>query len=371
MKPQTRVYDIAVIGGGVIGLSCVLHLLEDNPALKIAVVDAPTKPGIASRAAAGMLAPYGEFKEDGPLFQLCREALAYYAEFLERFELSSEGGPELMDRGILIPSGEIHRDRGDRIIALAERYVPVERLKQRKLQEAEPGLNLEFCPEAYRVPGGIIDPRRLHDRMQAVLESRVDTYHAMADRLDYEGGMLRSMHLSTGEQLHFGSLLVASGAWSEDLGRLLQLELAVTPIKGQIVRVDAPDGTLNHIIHNHDVYLAPRPGAGVLIGATVEDVGFDASLDEELLESLREKACDYLPGLKHFPVAESWCGFRPMLPGEGPLVGWSSQIDNLLLATGHYRNGILLTGITGRMIAEAYARGGEGAGEFEPWRCGV
>lgn len=371
MEPEKKVYDVAVIGGGVIGLSCVLHLLDENPDLKIAVVDAQTKPGVASRAAAGMLAPYGEFKEESPLFQLCREALAYYAEFLERFELSIEGGPLLIDRGVLIPAGEVHRDRGDRIIALAERYVEVERLKARHLQQAEPGLNTSFCPEAYRVPGGIIDPRRLHDRMQAVLASRVHTYHAIAHRLAYEGGILHSMHLSNGEQLHFGTLLLASGAWSAELGNLLDIELAVTPIKGQVIRVDAPDGTLNHIIHNHDLYLAPRPGAGVLIGATVEDVGFDTSIDDELLESLREKACDYLPALKRFPVAESWCGFRPMLPGEGPLIGWSSQIDNLLLATGHYRNGILLTGITGRMIAEAFARGGEGAGEFEPWRCGI
>lgn len=347
--------DLAIIGGGSIGLSAALHLLERHPRLKIVVVDAPTRPGVASRAAAGMLVPFAEFDEESPLFHLCRESLGYYPDFLRRFGLDlGPDAPTMDEAGTLIPATGEDRPRAESIAAMATRYARAEWLEGEALYRIEPALRFGRVDSAVWIPGALIDARRLHEVLHnAAIKAGIVFHHQALLATTEHDRQIRRLQLE-GVDLEPEFVLLATGAWSERLGRLTGLSAPIVPIKGQLARFSAPEGHLRHVIHTHDVYLAQRRGAGVLFGATVEDVGFREGIEGERIAGLRDRALAIAPDLARYSVAESWFGFRPRFPDGNPVIGWSSQLGNVLLATGHYRNGILLTPITGRLIADLF-----------------
>jgi glycine oxidase len=344
--------DLLVVGGGVIGLSCALHIMEDSPQLRVAVLDAPTNPGIASRAAAGMLAPLAEFDEDTPLFRLCMASFGYYPEFLQRY---CPKGPRILETGILIPASGISSARAERFARFASRFCAVERLGIESLEVAEPMLRGGRCREALRLPGGIINPRMLHDALTAEVLRRGGTFVRQRLRaVEFEGDTLTAVLLDDESRVEPRAALLASGAWSHHLGELFGLHLDVVPIKGQVARLAVPDGALRHIVHEHEIYLAPRPGHGIVIGATMENVGFSDTVESEVNLDLHRLAAELAPSLAGVPISESWIGFRPRLGKGEPLIGRAPGRANLLIALGHYRNGILLAPITGHRIAQEW-----------------
>jgi glycine oxidase len=368
-------YDIAVVGGGVIGLSCALHLKQALPEQRVILVDAPTRPGIASQAAAGMLAPFAEFHRPSPLFDLCRQAYAYYPEFLAHYLRGIDQQPELDLSGTLVPSNGRFAERAREIVESASAFCEVKELSGDTLYQEEPLLRGGLVESAFLIDGGVINPIRLHRAMKEaaaragieLLESEV----AAVDR-DDESGEARSLQLRTGEQINFGTLIVASGAWSASLGKLLGLDIDIIPVKGQLGRFALPADRLRHVIHCHHIYLAPRPARGILFGATMEEVGFRPGVDSPTVDFLSRRAEEMIPTFRDMTVVESWYGFRPRFPDGDPAIGWSSRIRNLLVATGHFRNGILLAPITGRIIAEEFVRGPRRTEAFhDPARLGI
>jgi glycine oxidase len=159
------------------------------------------------------------------------------------------------------------------------------------------------------------------------------------------------------EKISADRLLVAAGAWSQQLGKLLQLSFPVEPVKGQLMRVDLPEKTLGCIVHRHEFYIAPRTGQGVIIGATMEEKGFDTELNESVFEEYFEMAAEVLPALSDQKIAEKWAGLRPRPIDGQPILGDVAatlvpESPPLFVATGHFRNGILLTPITGALLAD-------------------
>jgi glycine oxidase len=343
------------MGGGLIGLSCILHLLDACPDLRITLIDAPTNPGIASRAAAGMLAPYAEFEADSPLFRRCRESLEYYPAFLHKF---CQDGPKMNSAGVLIPASGLSQARSERIASFAANYADIQHLGEDDLRKVEPMLVGGECREAIKLPGAIVNPRHLLDALkQAAFRRGVTAVAGVASHVVCDDGSPRhieSVELEDGTHLYPENVLLASGAWSKRLAQIFGVDLPMIPVKGQVARIAAPDGFLRHIIHEHAIYLAPRPGEGIIIGATVEEAGFDDAVSAEVNEELLRAACVYTPSLADYPIVESWTGFRPRLPDGNPVIDWSNEVDNLLLATGHFRNGVLLTPLTGKLIAERF-----------------
>ncbi|MEO8377259.1 MAG: FAD-dependent oxidoreductase [Candidatus Sumerlaeota bacterium] len=335
---------LLVVGGGVIGLGCALQVAAQFPTMRIIISDAPTHPAVASRAAAGMLAPYAEFDADSKLFQLCRESFEYYPEFLRTFELDAK----LIDCGILIPASGEDAAEAEENARLASRYVEVNWLEGTALRDAEPALQ---CRRALHIPGSIINPRHLHDAMIASAKrAGIELVPEKVMRFERDGGRIVAAILQNDDRIVCDYAIIASGAWSKSLGELAGIDLPMIPVKGQIVNVAAPDGFIRHMIHSHEIYLAPREGEGVIIGATMEENNFDESILSDISAQLIDLAAAHVPAIRNFPIAESWCGFRPKLPNGEPLIAW--QGENILIATGHYRNGILLTPITGKIIAE-------------------
>lgn len=334
----------------------------------VAIVDTPNRPGIASRAAAGMLAPYAEFHEESPLFHLCRASLLEYSDFLAHFAPNVR----IDETGVLIPEDEAGRSAG--MVALARKYARAEQLDAAALAREEPALSPAAMAAAWRISGAVIDPRRLYTALrETFLERGGQLLQGSPERIDMRGGAVAAVH--AGGVYTPDLLVLSTGAWSRGIGDLLGLSPPIVPVKGQVGRVAVPDGALRHVIHSTEIYLAPRAGAGILFGATMEYAGFDDTVQDKTIAELKDRAGRFMPRLAGEPVAESWSGFRPCFPDLAPAIGWSSVLSNLLIATGHFRNGILLTPATGRMIAAAVAEGRDDSlardNPFAPGRLGL
>jgi glycine oxidase len=153
-------------------------------------------------------------------------------------------------------------------------------------------------------------------------------------------------------------VLLAAGAWSGPIAASIGLELPVVPVRGQMMAVSNVPALLRHAFHGHQGYLTPRPSGELLVGATVEHVGFERAMTPEGLAHLVNGAIAVLPALKGRPITRTWCGFRPGTPDDMPILGPWPGVEGLYVATGHYRNGIPLAPATAAHLSSAIVDGG-------------
>lgn len=283
-----------VVGGGAIGLSVAWHLL---PHARVTVVDVP-KPGAASPASAGMLAPFAEAKAPGPLLDLGVASLRMWPSF------AAELGVTLHGPGMLrIGANEaiVQWARANGFVAEVTRRAGV----SSSLPEGV------FTPDEKNV-----DPREL----LAMLRPRLRIVHEPVD-----GDVT----------------VIAKGAWTEPWS---------FPVRGQLIALKS--NAIDRTIYAPGVYLIPRNGH-VIVGATEEHVGFE--LGTPSVAELHARAAALVPALRDADVIDAWCGFRPGSKDGLPYIG---RIDErTYIATGHYRNGILLAPITGKLLAEMIVTG--------------
>lgn len=348
-------FDLLVLGGGVIGLACARAVRERHPRLRIAVLDAPAQAMPASLAAAGMLAPWSEFPEPSPLGELCVESLALYGGFLA--ELSRDTGIDvaLEGAGTLVPDVPAESDRIDaKLEAFRRRGVAHRVVEDEALRALEPALS-PSVKRAILLPEAIVNPRRLHAALRADAERRgIEWIEGNALARLQQGSRVAGLLLVDGRRVAFDTLLAATGAWSGAVAALLDLHFDVVPVKGQMLRLGAPDGLLRHVVHLKSVYLAPRAGAGIVVGSTMEEKGFDVQVSAAFVDEYAARAAALVPAVAEARVIERWAGHRPRSADGAPIIGRSHRWDNVLVATGHFRNGILLTPATARMVAAIY-----------------
>jgi glycine/D-amino acid oxidase-like deaminating enzyme len=198
-----------------------------------------------------------------------------------------------------------------------------------------------------------VNPKHLHEALsRAVSALGIKLYQGRILEVFSRGKLLNQLQLDDGRKIDFDILLAATGAWTDDIARLLDLTFSIRPVKGQLARIGTPDGMLRHVLHLKNLYLAPRPGEGLIVGSTMEDIGFDLSINKDIIAHFLEQATELVPGLSRYGIAEAWVGFRPRSADGLPIIGWSDRWENLLIATGHFRNGILLTPLTARIVGE-------------------
>jgi glycine oxidase len=154
--------------------------------------------------------------------------------------------------------------------------------------------------------------------------------------------------------IYAGTTILAAGAWSSELLQPLGLDLKVKPIKGQILLAGGPPDFCRHMILDGESYLIPRADGRILVGSTLEDVGFDKSVILETIGDLALRGARLMPELGKLPMVTSWAGLRPATPDRLPYLG-KGPLDGLIVATGHYRNGILLAPITAEIVADLLA----------------
>ncbi|HWF41471.1 MAG TPA: glycine oxidase ThiO [Acidothermaceae bacterium] len=366
------VRDVVVVGGGVIGLAIAWRAARGG--LAVTVLD-PT-PGMgASHHGAGMLAPvtevhYGE--ED--LLRLNLASAARYPSFVEELEESSGTTVGYRATGTLAVAfdaddkaalDDLHGYQGS--LGLSSQP-----LGSRECRELEPYLSTA-------VRGGLlvdgdhqVDPRRLVAALLvACARAGVDVRHAQARQVRVEGDRVVGV-----DELNAGSVVLAAGCWSAGLGGLPPHALPpVRPVKGQILRlhddVEHPMLARNvrALVRGRPVYLVPRADGEIVLGATSEDKGFDTRLTVEGTGDLLADARELLPRVSEVELVEASVGLRPGSPDNAPMIG-AGALPGLVVATGHYRNGILLAPITADAVADLLTAGSLPGGfdRFDPCR---
>ncbi|WP_432173295.1 glycine oxidase ThiO [Streptomyces sp. Tue6028] len=362
---SSRTPDVLVIGGGIIGLVTAWRAAQRGMAT--AIVD-PEPGGGAAQVAAGMLAAVTELHYgEQTLLGLNLASARRYPDFAA--ELTEATGQELGYRrcGTLA----VALDADDRahlreLHALQRRSgLESEWLSGRECRRLEPML-------APGVRGGLrvdgdhqIDPRRLAGALVTACERADVVFHrTWAERLRVEGGRAVGAVTTDGSQLSAGQVVLAAGSLSGRLAGVPDDVLPpVRPVKGQVLRLTVPkryapflSRTVRAVVRGSQVYLVPRESGELVVGATSEELGWDTTVTAGGVYELLRDAHELVPGITELPLTETRAGLRPGSPDNAPLIG-PTGLDGLLLATGHYRNGVLLTPVTGDAMAHVLTTG--------------
>ena len=335
--------DVLIIGGGAIALAIALQLRQRQLTITVLSRDGSEA---ASLQAAGMLAPGAEAIPPGPLLDLCRRSLHRYPDWARKLEGLTGQEVGYWPSGILAPWYDNHpsdlpADNGSGVWLTGD-----------TARQYQPGLSDQVVGAWWHPEDAHIDNRALTQALQmAAQDAGVDLQEGVTVQgLVPRHGRIEQIQSTNGDY-QADHYVLATGAWSHHL-----LPIPVFPKKGQMAAVQVPSRygdpqPLRRVLYSHEgLYIVPRRNGRIVIGATSEDVGFTPGLTPSGLTHLFQKACRLYPTLRDFPVTETWWGFRPATPDEAPILG-ASPWDNLTLATGHYRNGILLMPITAELVA--------------------
>ncbi|MFL5844611.1 MAG: glycine oxidase ThiO [Solirubrobacteraceae bacterium] len=325
---STAAPDVAVIGGGVIGLSVARAAALRG--MSVTVLDRGPLGGGASRVAAGMLAPVSEADAGEPA--LLRAGLASLRRW-PAFAAELGLGTAYRECGTLVVARDADElEALDRERALREELgLSVTRLRGSEARKLEPGLAPGVRGALDASGDHAVDPRALVEALIAACEQAGVTLRPDEDVTELPAA---------------GHVVLATGAWAG---------APVRPVKGQILRLRDPDGPglLHRVIRHERFYLVPREDGRYILGATMEERGFDVTVTAGGVRELLQEAQMLVPGIDEMVLEEAAAGLRPGTPDNGPLLG--EREDGVVLATGHHRNGILLAPLTGEAIAALLA----------------
>ncbi|WP_329036548.1 glycine oxidase ThiO [Streptomyces sp. NBC_00178] len=357
--------DVLVVGGGVIGLVTAWRAAQRG--LGVTLVD-PEPGGGAARVAAGMLAAVTELHYgEQMLLGLNLASAARYPEFVAELEEASGRRTGFRACGTL----SVALDSDDRahlrdLHALQQRSgLDSEWLSGRECRRLEPML-------APGVRGGLrvdgdhqVDPRRLASALVTACErAGVSFRRSWAERLRVTHGRATGVALRDGSELPADQVVLAGGSLSGRLAGIPEAVLPpVRPVKGQVLRLTVPAAyapflsrTVRAVVRGSHVYLVPRADGELVVGATTEELGWDTTVTAGGVYELLRDAHELVPGITELPLTETRAGLRPASPDNAPLLG-PTALPGLQLATGHHRNGVLLTPVTGEVMAHALTTG--------------
>ena len=333
-----KTWDAIIVGGGIIGLSLSLALRKR--ALRVLVVERGEPGREASYAAAGMLADC-TFETPAALQPLATASAQLYPEFVHELEDESGMRVDLRSEGTIWfpPAEHVHDRPGFRAADL----LPA------PLAELEPALADPGRPALY-LRERSVDPRALVSAaLKAAKHRGVGTSSADAvTTIDLADGHV--IGVSTERTSFLAPMVInCAGAWS---GQLPPYRFPARPVKGQMLAVAAPRrNLLRHVVRAPEVYLVPRSDGRVLIGSTLEEAGYDKRTDADTIHRLHRAAVCLVPELSEARILEDWAGLRPGTPDDLPILG-ATAIPGYYVATGHFRDGILLTPVTAHLMAQ-------------------
>lgn len=347
--------DVIIIGGGVIGCSVALRLADEG--LKVTLVERGRTGREASHAAAGMLAPQSDAAGRTPFFDLCLQSSSIYREFAREVEERSGVDSEYNDGGTLSLAIGGGRDALGWANWQAEAGLAIERLSASDTRSAEPAVTQQASGAVF-IPGDHqVDNRLLMKGLAAAIRrAGVEVIEGAEARcIIVERDRAVGVDVGT-HQYKGGTVLLAAGSWSSRLLDPLDLGIEVIPARGQMVALKGGAPAIRHVIHTSRCYLVPRRDGRVLVGATVEYAGFEKAVTAAGIGSLLSSAVEAVPSLADFHIVETWSGLRPDTPDHLPVIG-PCRIDSLILATGHFRNGILLAPVTADLVKDVIVSG--------------
>lgn len=353
-------YDSIIVGAGIIGLS--IGWRASQLGMSVLVLDRSDPPDGASTVAAGMLAPVTEatFGEDA-LLRLNLESAGRWPGFAE--ELSICTGVQLGGHEPGILHLALDRDQSEALHRLFDYQrslgLNAEWLSSSACRRLEPGLHPSTRGGILAHSDSAVDPRKVVDALRAALKAAGGELRLGDEVAEVAGGSNPEARLATGETIQARTVVVAAGSWSGRLpGIPSYVGKAIRPVKGQILRLRQTASLpvpVTHVLRTEEVYLVPRPGGEVVVGATVEEKGFDPAPTAGGVFELLRAAGELLPGSREMELVEVTAGLRPGTPDNAPLLG--TVAPGVVVATGHYRNGVLLAPVTADGIAGLLAKG--------------
>ena len=354
--------DVIIVGGGVIGCSIAYHLTLAGSSVRL--IERDRLASGASGVAAGMLAPQVEAHYDDPFFDLCLRGRDEHVELAEDLKDGVGLDVERRTTGVF----RLALDEAERV-----------ELKRQMRWQVKRGLRAEwFEPHdlgalepllsgaAGRLLAGGLwfpDEAQIHSqRLVAALAAASVQRKAVLSEGVWATEILVEGHRAIGVRTPAGvveaeSVVLAAGVWSTDIARAAGVEVPVSPVKGQLITLRAIGRSLQRILWTGECYLVPKTGGQVILGATEEEGNYDRRPTLAGVGALATAALEQLPWAGQFTIEGVWAGLRPAAPDRFPIVGWAPGVDNLLVATAHYRNGVLLGPLTGRSVSEAIHTG--------------
>ncbi len=349
--------DVVVVGGGIVGLATAWAVARSGA--HVTVVERGSVGCGATTASAGMLAPLSEAHEQGPFLELGLASLAEYPDFISK--LSEEAGECIngtcqgLMRVALNAEEAAHLD--DAAKWQSAMGIPLERLTGDAARQLEPVLSQEVVSATRAAQEQRYDPRDLTRGLMSACIRRGVRIMEDTPALDVVADGQRVLGIQTPtESLQADSVVLATGAWTQTWGKRLGVPLPVFPVKGQIAAVrpvdrdGSPSPALRHTIYSHHGYLVPRADGSVLVGATAEPNVWDTRVTVAGISWLFDAGVRLMPGLREATFESAWSGLRPATPDNLPIIGPVPHWENVFVAAGHFRNGILLAPITAELV---------------------
>jgi glycine oxidase len=354
--------DVIVVGGGLIGCAIAFRLAQTGA--RVAVFERGTPGCEASSAGAGMIAPQGETVEANGFYRLCAASRDLYPQFVAEIEEMTGQSVNFRRDGTLMTAVTEHEAAmlDSLFKAQSKAGLPLARLTAAEAREQVPLLSPQ-------VAGGLVAPqdywldnemlvRCLH---AACMLSRVSFYaHTEVMRFSVRNCRVESIETRcelqpAGHRHSAGTFVLACGAWSAEAAASLGVQLPVRPCRGQMMEFEGANDFPLTVRSGH-YYLVPRSEGRIVAGSTMEYAGFEKSVSGEGMRSILDGVCKFAPFIKNLRFRRAWAGLRPDTEDHNPILGYG-RFENLVYATGHFRNGILLAPLTGQLICELISSG--------------
>jgi glycine oxidase len=344
-------FDAAIAGGGLIGSAIALELAQAG--LSVAVFEKGEPGREASWASAGILSPAPETQGMIPIVPLAKASIGLYPEFVANVEGISGQNVGFRPFGTMdvLFSRDAKRDLSTLIALHHGLGLKAEPLHPEEARELEPALSPEAEAAALRPDEASIDNRALTQAvLHATQKSGAEIFpDKVVEAIWREGSRCAGLKLRN-ENVSAKWTIIASGCFSANVEGVA-VYAPVRPAKGQMASLRADELKIRRVLWSEKIYLVPRNDGRILAGATVEYVGFDKHVTAGAIEKILSDAMELAPGLANARIEETWAGLRPDSPDHLPIVG-PTDLEGLLIATGHFRSGVMLTPITARLIRE-------------------
>jgi glycine oxidase len=350
-----KTYDVVIVGGGIIGGSIAFDLAERD--LRVAVLDRQELMGEASWAAAGMLSPAPDCPAAIPLIPLGRASLALYPEFIEGVEDTSGLRTGYRTGGAIevICRGDAERELSTLVALHHGLGLACDPLPLDEARIMEPALGRDARAAALLPDECSIEPRAL---ASAVLAAAASAGAALCPGVEvislaHDGKKCAGVKTSSGEVFHSAQVVLAAGCWSSQIPEAAPYAPTI-PVRGQMAALRHCGTPIRHVLRSERGYLVPRgleSPQTVVVGSTIENAGYEKRVTSGGVEKILSAANELAPELAKAEIIETWCGLRPGTPDQLPILG-PVDVDGLVFATGHYRNGILLAPVTAKLIGE-------------------
>lgn len=365
---MSNTYDAIVVGGGVIGGAIAYNLAKRGG--KVLLLEKDRLASKSSGAAAGMLGAQSEMDGDGPLFQLARKSRAMFPKIAEEIKENSGIDIGLINKGMLkVALTEQEQQEYKRIMAIQNQSgEQADWFTGEELRRKEPALSDAIKGAMYIEKDGQVEADQLTlgflksaAASGVVIKEYVEVYDFQLSKGKVEG-VVTNQGIFTSE-----NVIVAGGAWSQKLLLETGLQLDTYPVKGECFSVVTHRQMLSTTIFSHGCYLVPKKGGRIVVGATVMPRTFNQKVSLNGISILLEQAKNLMPSIVEAEWERAWAGIRPQTIDGLPYLGEHPAYKGLYIATGHFRNGILLSPITGVVIADLI-EGKSTSENLEPFR---